>query len=272
VESGLKKMNHVSHARFYGRRVICIFIIGAVFIAPVGVAIADVSSRTAIARLQPAIEAETTFGRIPVSTLNLTLTGVVRGKISMAVISVEGARDKLFTVGGAITPNVKLLAVDAFGAVISHNGVPERLEFSRKTNASGAAIIYSQEPVPSLPPLKDRTLNPIPAEAVQDMGNSRFIVKRSLVNDQVQTGDLFTHAKIASDSSGIFRVIEITPGSLYDTLGLKDGDAISAINGKSLKSVAELTSLLYEQRDSIKSMQIQVTRDGDLNNLQLDFQ
>jgi type II secretion system protein C len=252
---------------------ICIFIVGTVFISPVGVARAEDSSRTAIERLQPAIKSESAFGRIPVSTLNLTLTGVVKGKISMAVISVEGARDKLFAVGEAITPNVKLLAVDSFGAVISHDGAPERLEFSRRASASSATISASQGRVPVEPRLfkSGRIVAFVPAEAVQDLGNSRFSVKRSLVNDQVQSGDLFANATIETDASGGFRVTEIVPGSLYDTLGLKDGDAISAVNGKSLKSVADLMGLL-EQRDSIKTMQIQVMRDGDLNNLQLDFQ
>jgi S1-C subfamily serine protease len=58
-------------------------------------------------------------------------------------------------------------------------------------------------------------------------------------------------------------------------LGLRDGDAISAINGRSLKSVADVMSLLYEQRngiDGIKTMEVRVMRDGVSNNLQLDFQ
>ncbi len=269
----MKNVSHVRQPRFHGQCFIYIFIIGTVFISPVGVALADDSSQSTIERLQPAIKPATALRQIPVSNLKLSLTGVVKGKISMAVIGVEGARDKLFTVGEAITPNVKLLAVDSFGAVISHDGAPERLGFSRRASASRATISASQEPVTAEPRLfkSGRIVAFVPAEAVQDLGKSRFSVKRSLVDDQVRSGDLFANATIEADASGGFRVTEIVPGSLYDTLGLKDGDAINAVNGKSLKSIADLMDLL-EQRDSIKTMQIQVMRDGDLNNLQLDFQ
>lgn len=280
-ESGLKNESHVNHARFHGRRFICSFIVGTVLISRVGAALGGDSSRTPTERLEPAIGSETALRQIPVSNLNLTLTGVVRGKADIALISVEGARDKPFTVGEAVAPGVKLMAVRSFRAVISHDGTLERLELSRRAGASSGSVSASQVPAPVSVPasvsVQPRLFKSgfvvaqVPAEAVLDMGNSRFSVKYSFINDQVQSGDLFANARMEPDTSGGFRITEIVPGSLYDALGLKDGDTISAINGKSHKSFAELMSL-YEQRDSIKTVQIQVMRDGSLNDLHLEFQ
>ncbi len=264
-------------------RLICGFIIGAVFILDVGVALADDASRTTFERLQPASKSETALGRIPVSTLNVTLTGVVKGKTNIAVISVGGARDELFAVGQTIAPNVTLLAVDSSGAVISHDGAAKRLAFSRRVNASSAATSDSQVAVPVTVAAETQLFNAeprlfnsgrmvafIPAGAVQDLGNSRFSVDRGFANEQLRSGDLLANARIAPDTSGAYRVSEIVPGSVYDTVGLRDGDAISAVNGRSLKSIADIMSL-YVQRDSMKTMEIRVTREGVPRNLQLDF-
>lgn len=273
--SGSKNVSYVSQTQFHGHRFIYTFIIGAVFISRVSVAWAEDSSQATFEKLQPATKSETTVERLPLSTLNLTLTGVLKGGgKNKALISVGGGRDKLFAVGEAVTPTVKLLAVDSFGAVISHNGASERLEFGRKANASNMASADPKVPVPTQPRLFKSGLIVafIPAEAVQNLGNNRFSIKRSLIDEQLRSGDFFANAKLEPDTRGGFRVTEIVPGSLYDTLGLKDGDTISAINGKPFKSVADLMSLLYEQRDSIKTAQIQVMRDGSLNNFQLDFQ
>lgn len=273
-------MKNVSHFRSPGRACIFLVVIGAVFISRAGIALADAPPRAASAKPQPAIKSVTAFGRIPVSSLNLTLTGIVKGGgKNIAVISVQGARDKLFGIGEAITPNVKLLAVDPTGAVISHNGITEWLEFSRKTDVKAEAptvtIPAPQAPLPVSP--QPRLFEAglmvafTPADVVQNLGKNRFSVKRSWLEDQVRSGDLSATAKLAPETGGGLRVSDIVPGSLYDTLGLKDGDTINTVNGKPFKSVTELMGFLVEQRDSSTSAQVQVMRGGSLNNLQLDF-
>src|SRR5437879_4559642 len=94
--------SHGSRIQYCCRRLICGFVVGAALISDVGVALADDASRTTLERLQPASKSETALGRIPVSTLNVTLTGVVKGKTNIAVISVGDARDELFAVGQTI--------------------------------------------------------------------------------------------------------------------------------------------------------------------------
>ncbi len=108
-----------------------------------------------------------------------------------------------------------------------------------------------------------------PLEAVQDLGNNRFSIKRSFIEDQLRPGGLADNARMELDPNGGFRVTGIVPGSFYDTLGLQDGDMVSAINGKP-PGISDLLSF-YQQRDSMKTVQIQVVRDGSPRNFQLDF-
>jgi len=273
-------MRRAGHSRFDGRRCVCIFVFGAAFISSIGPALAGDSSGTPTERLEPAIAPETSLRQIPVSNLNLTLTGVVSRKAGIALISVEGARDKPFSVGEAIVSDVKLLAVGTSSAVISHDGALERLELNRRAGASDARSAGSA----TTPTTSDAEVRVVaqprlfksglvvaftPSEAVQDLGNNRFSVKRSFIDDQLRSGGLIDNARMEPDSRGGFRVTDIVPGSFYDTLGLQDGDTVSTINGKPLH-ISDLLSL-NQQRDSMKTVQIQVVRDGSSRNFQLDL-
>src|SRR5258706_581681 len=200
-------MRRVGHTRFQGHRSVCIFIFVTVLLSNAGPALAADSSGTPTERLEPAIASGTSLRQIPVSNLNLALTGLVRREVGIALISVKGARAKPFSVGDAIVPDVKLLAVGTSSAIISRDGMLERLELNRRGG----------EP----------------------------------------------------DTGGGFRVTGMVPGSFYDTLGLQDGDTVSAINGKP-PHISDLLSF-YRQRDSMKTVQIQVVRDGSPRNFQLDF-
>lgn len=277
MEGGFKNVRPMIDIQFYANRFIFIPIVVAVYISCVGAARGEGSSRTTFEKNQTAIKSENDFGRLPLCTLNLRLTGVLKGKgKDIALIRVEERRDKLFVVGEAISPNVTLLTVDSFGAVISHDGARERLEFDRKANEPSAPIRDAQVVEATSPNARlfesGLIVAFIPAGAVQYLGNNTFIVKRGLIQDQVRSGDFFANAKLEPDNSGGFHVTEIIPGSLYDTLRLKDGDTISAINGKPFNSFVDLSNLFYEQQDRNKTAQIQVKRGGSLNNLRLNFQ
>ena len=273
-------MRRVGHTRFQGHRSVCIFIFGTVLLSNAGPALAADSSGTPTERLEPAIASGTSLRQIPVSNLNLALTGVVRREVGIALISVKGARDKPFSVGDAIVRDVKLLAVGTSSAIISRDGMLERLELNRRAGASdatGAASVTTatmsdpQVRVVAPPRLFKSGLVVAftPLEAVQDLGNNRFSVKRSFIDDELRSGGLVGNARMEPDTRGGFRVTDIVPGSLYDALGLQDGDTVSTINGKP-PGISDLLSF-YQQRDAMKTVQIQVVRAGGLRNFQLDF-
>ena len=56
------------------------------------------------------------------------------------------------------------------------------------------------------------------------------------------------------DGSLSFKITEIVPGSIYSQLNIKENDIITGINGKSVSSINEVTSLLGKVRDLKKSL------------------
>src|SRR5258706_785414 len=112
-------MRRVGHTRFQGHRSVCIFIFGTVLLSNAGPALAADSSGTPTERLEPAIASGTSLRQIPVSNLNLALTGVVRREVGIALISGKGARDKPVSVGDPVVPDVKLLALWPANALLN---------------------------------------------------------------------------------------------------------------------------------------------------------
>jgi len=270
---GLQKPQHGRRRRISRRRFLLHLAVGVIVISPVGTVIADASNAAPI-------KSGTAFERIHETTLDLVLTGIVRGKTNIAVIRVGGARDKVLPIGEAITQDVTLVALDSFGAVISNHGTLERLPLSHeggsKPSAPSAPIADAQVAAPAVRQAgvfrSGRIVASVPAGAVRNLGNGRFVVKRSFVTDQLLSGDLFANANLEPDTAGTFHLTEIVPGSLYDAVGLRDGDAISAINGKPFKALDDLESLLYEQRYTVKAMQVDVLRGGAVTNLRFQFE
>lgn len=277
-------LNSVSRVQFLFSCFIDVFVAGIISASCIGVVLGGDSSQAAIEAPGPAIGPEQALRQISVGNPELILTGVVKGKVDVALISVAGARDEPFTIGDAIAPGVRLLSVESTSAVVSRDGAEERLEFSRRDSAT----ITDSQALVSMPVLEPVSapmsvlVQPrlfksglivafVPADTIQHLGNGRFNVKRNLINDQLRSGDFFTNARMEADTLGGFRVTDIVPGSFYDILGLKDGDTVSAINGRPPKSVADMMSL-YEQKDSIKTIQLEIMRDGSPNTFQLDFQ
>lgn len=255
---------------------VCVGIIGIVFVTSLDPVLASDTSQISSTRSGLRTEVRTSadeIARLPVSNLNLIITGIIIGTPRRALICVEGRKDEPFAVGQAITSGVLLADVYLRGVVIHHDGVFEKLELRGAAGSSGHVRVESYPlPVSSLPPKRSApAVHPIPDEAVRDQGNNSYVVKRSFVNMQLESADLLVHARIIPASDGGFRIIEIVPGSLYERLGFRDGDAILAINGAPATSYLDLVNFL-QQRDKIDRMQVDVARGGDLYQMQYSLQ
>ncbi len=265
-----RNVSRAGRARRHPRGFIGAPLVASVLVFQISFALARDASTAMVDRLPAIVQPEVASSPIPLSKLDLQLTGTVRGEIKLAVISVNRARDEPYRIGDIITPTVQLIEVGAFSAVISHNGARERLTLNRQADATTMAILDTPKPAASgLPPLKP-SARALPAESVQNQGGGRFSVRRSVLDDQLRTGDLFAYAKMIPVPDGGFRIVEIAPGSLYDAVGLKDGDTINVINGKRLESLADVMTL-FEESNQTNTMQIEVIRNGGVIHFRFDF-
>ncbi len=69
-----------------------------------------------------------------------------------------------------------------------------------------------------------------------------------------------------------YRCFQITPGSVYDKLGLKDNDVICGLNGESVNDPAKAFQLLGSLKDpSTRNIQICINRNGHVSNYNYDI-
>lgn len=201
--------------------------------------------------------------------VKLRLTGVITGKVNLAIISVDDGKERPFKVGASISPGTTLLKVTSNYAVVSYNGIPRRLDLNFDFVEGSSAPPKAQPAAAGIPPFKPPRTVPVSASAIKDVGNGRWAVKRVLVDEELRSGDLFSDARIVSDTSGRVRIIEIRPGSLYDKLGLKDGDILNDPSGNALKSIDGLLRFLYDQQMNSRALRLQRVRDGTASDFEI---
>ena len=208
-----------------------------------------------VATEKPAVALEA----IPLSSLSLVLTGVmVTPAGSFALISAEGGPEAPFSVGQEISANVSLYAVYADRVLIRRGAAIESLLL--KDTAQG------------LPNGSIVTPNRVAARSgVQRNGSNNFTVDRTQLTQQMQSPEFLTQALMVPNAGGGFLVREIQPGSVYEKLGLRVGDVISAVNGQPVNSVEDVMQL-YAQFGSATNVQIDVRRGGRNESLVYNLQ
>lgn len=202
---------------------------------------------------------------IPESSLDMVLTGVVAAgddSLALALIRVNEEPETPFAIGDELTDGVTLQAVHADRALIQRRGVTEALLLE------DPAASLSEEPYQ--PPV-----TPTRAEkGVQAQGNNTFTIDRETLNAQLNNPDTLRQALMVPNAGGGFLVRQIQPGSVYQKLGLKVGDVIRKVNGRSINTVDQVMQV-YQQLgdvDQLTAIQLEVMRAGQLEQLQYTVQ
>jgi general secretion pathway protein C len=208
----------------------------------------------------------TPIEEIPESSLNMMLTGVVAaGEDSLALIRVNDEPETPFAIGEELTRGVTLEAVYPDRAIIERRGVTEALLLED----AAASLLET--------PGVERLASSTRAEAsggVQAQGNNSFTIDRTTLNEQLRDQDLFRQALMVPNAGGGFLVRQIQPGSLYEQLGLKVGDVIRGVNGRSVNTVDQVLEV-YQQLggvDELTGVQLEVMRAGQIQQLQYTIQ
>ncbi len=199
---------------------------------------------------------------IPESSLNMILTGVVAaGDDSLALIKVNDEPETPFAIGEELTRGVTLQAVYPDRAIIERRGVTEALLLED----AAASLLKT--------PVAERPASPTRG-GIQAQGNNTFTIDRATLNEQLRDQDLFRQALIVPNAGGGFLVRQIQPGSLYEKLGLKVGDVIRGVNGRSVNTVDQVLQV-YQQLggvDELTGVQLEVMRAGQIQQLQYTIQ
>ncbi|MFZ0890114.1 MAG: type II secretion system protein GspC [Candidatus Binataceae bacterium] len=105
-----------------------------------------------------------------------------------------------------------------------------------------------------------------PHSAVRRMAGNRFLVDRSTVEQSLSNmGDLLTQMRatpnVDNGRTDGFKISEVAPGSLFQQMGLTDGDVIQSINGRTLDDPARAIDMLRTLSDQ-QSVTISLLRGG----------
>jgi general secretion pathway protein C len=241
--------------------------------APKGIPLVDTSSERLdlqtilsaqlFGQTAPAGPAQPSLENIPISSLNLSLTGVVVTIAgSYALISVENAPESPFAIGEEVIAGVTLQAVYPDRAILLRGGSTESLMLNDETSTlpSGALLSYAAQTGDG-------------SNGVNALEKNRYSVERQVLHDHMQTPSFLSDALMVPNAGGGFLVREIESGSLYEKLGLKVGDVIRTVNGQTVNSIDDAMRL-YQQlggTENISRLELGVVRAGKQESLSYEL-
>jgi len=203
------------------------------------------------------VETPATPTEVPLSSLNLVLTGIVAaGDDSVALISADGQPQAAFTLGEEVAHGAILHAVYPDRAILQRAGVLESLVLEDIAEGlSGKGVSIQQGNTVSLD------------DQIKRIGANDFSVPRNIIGEKLKDPNFLRAAYIMPRKEGGFLVRKLTKGSLYEKIGLKQGDIITSVNGEPLNSIQDAMSH-YAKLNTLNQVQVEVTRNGKPEMLQ----
>ncbi|HEY2386638.1 MAG TPA: type II secretion system protein GspC [Candidatus Binatia bacterium] len=173
------------------------------------------------------------------SDLNVKLWGTALARDpadSYAIIEDQVARRQtLYRVGDTILDTATLLRVEWDRVVLERNGEEEVLDLASATGPASA----STAPAAAT------------AERIRKTADDKFVIdRRELEKTVANINEVFTQARAVpyfEDGKTVgFRIFAIKPGSVFEKIGLQNGDIINRVNGVELTDPTKAISLFTE--------------------------
>lgn len=199
------------------------------------------------------------------STLNAELVGTVvfeNSKYSVALIRDRTNNTTKYYSTGDDLLGASLMKIERFRIIIQREGRLETLELQA---AKSNVPTRSSRPGPGLAPARPTNVS------FEEIGPGRFLIPENTVNDLM--GNL---PQIMRDARAVpnigpdnridgFKMLEIKPNSIFEKLGLQNGDIVRRVNDEDLNSVEKGMSLFTALRNE-KTISIDIDRSGSRLN------
>ncbi|MHB8383456.1 MAG: type II secretion system protein N [Candidatus Binataceae bacterium] len=199
-----------------------------------------------------------------------------------AIIEDQAGEQSLYRLNEEIPDAGRLVLVEKNRAIIEHGTQRVAIEIPQDSMPGG--VVAPAHPVPrtalramaNLRGLKPgQAKGPMPDIDVEDEGANKYGLKRSDIRVALaHTTDLASQIKATPNMDGNtqtgYQLTEIESGSLFDDLGLEDGDVLTQINGRQVTNPAIAAGMLatLQMRPSID---VTVLRDGHQLALHYDI-
>ncbi|MGH7913258.1 MAG: type II secretion system protein GspC [Candidatus Binataceae bacterium] len=234
----------------------------------------DAISKRDIFNLVPVTEAPA----VVATNLHIKLLGTSSLTLSQPFIIVEDEENheqSLYRMGDDIPDAGKLIGVFKDHAVILHQGHRTKLEMPVGQNGAPAEI-----PRPfglTGARVRHNSVSGHTSETgVQQVESNRYVLDRATVNSNLNNMPaLFTQIRAvpnlgADGQSHGFMLSEIQPDSIFQQIGLRDGDVLTDVGGQSVGDPAKAMQLLSSLRNR-NSISLTVMRGGQPIHLQYNI-
>jgi len=209
--------------------------------------------------------------------LELQLKGVIyAGQKSVALIVAKpGEKQKIFRVGDEISKGIVLKRFGLDSIYVEVQGHEQQVWVAFETLNTPLQLVTPQVPTPAV----------VNTKRVVDARYSNLSSSPQRVTRQVSRQMLDTELKdfskllmqarvlpsMKNGKSDGFMITNISPGSLYQKIGLVNGDIIQRVNGVPVRSVEQAMGL-YQQLKSSSHIEISIVRQGRLQHIQFNIQ
>jgi general secretion pathway protein C len=209
----------------------------------------------------------------PVETqlkLKLWGTAVFDSGNSYSIIEDLGARKQgVYGVNAVVPGAATVKKIEWDRVILVHNGRDEILEIEKQSASGLGASGRPAAAAPAAPAAAG-------AGGIQQTGDNQFSVARGEVDSALENmSQLFTQVRAVPHFEGGqsvgFRLFAIRRGSLFDRIGLKNGDIIRSINGSEMNDPSRAVTLLQELRDA-QTLDVEITRNQQPQRLSYTIQ
>jgi general secretion pathway protein C len=208
--------------------------------------------------------------------LKVKLWGVaVRGPRSHCVIEDQSARppkQELYKIGDTVAGVAKVKAIEWDKVILERDGVEEILELVPDATASAASAVAATlgaGAIASAGGSAAAARNAArpgvgPDVNVQVVGDNQYEIAKEEVDKAFENlGQLFTQMRAVPHFEGGkavgFRLFAIRSGSLFDKIGLRNGDVVKRINEIEMNDPSRALAMLEELRNE-RSLTVDVMR------------
>ena len=194
--------------------------------------------------------------------LRLLGTAQVDGRGYAVFEDVSGSRQDVFAVGENVFDGPKLVSVGEGTAEILAGGRKQTLEIATAT-APATGEDHGHE--------RKRGAAASAGEGIRQTGANNYLVDRREVEHSVENlNQLSTQMRAVpfiKDGQTIgFRIFNIRGGSLFEKMGLKNGDVIQKVNGVDLDSPTKALALL-EDVQTTEELRVDLLRENSPSTL-----
>jgi len=198
------------------------------------------------------------------SKLNIKLIGtVVAGRKSAAMVTVQGSKkQQVFFLDETIQPGVQLKKVEVTEIVVDNRGKMERIAIEK-----GKAIVAA--------PSNARVRQQAMQKGSRLPLTNRRIDRRNLQKQMRNFSTLLSQARVTphftNKKADGFTISDIVKGSLYEEIGLQNGDVIQKVNGESVTG-EEQAMRMYRELQHATFIDVEIVRGGSVQQISYTIQ